>query len=132
MIFVDTSFWAAVRNRRDDQHAAAVSLLQLHGGEPFVTTNHVRGETWTLLRRRMGHASAVDFLTGIQLSPRVQVVFVGAEIEEDAIRWLGRHDERAYSFVDATSFLVMRDLKIADVLSFDSDFTAAGFRQLSP
>jgi len=59
-------------------------------------------------------------------------VFVGPDIEEDAVRWLRRHDERAYSFVDATSFLVMRDLKIADVLSFDSDFSAVGFRQLSP
>jgi len=132
VIFVDTSFWAAVRNRRDDHHPGAVSLLQRYGSEPFVTTNHVRGETWTLLRRRVGHASAVDFLNGIQRSPRVQIVFFGPDIEEDAVRWLRRHDERAYSFVDATSFLVMRDLKIADVLSFDSDFSAVGFRQLSP
>ena len=79
----------------------------------------------------MGHAPAVDFLTGLERSPRVQVVFVDQDIENDAIRWLRRHDERAYSFVDATSFLVMRDLKIVDALSFDSDFAAAGFRQLS-
>ena len=95
-------------------------------------TNHVRGETWTFLRRRMGHASAVDFSNEVERSEHLRIVFVGPEIEDDAIRWLRRHDERPYSFVDATSFLVMRDLKIADVLTFDSDFTAAGFRQLSP
>ena len=79
----------------------------------------------------MGHASAVDFLTEVERSEHLRIVFVGAEIEEDAIRWLRRHDERPYSFVDATSFLVMRDLKIADVLTFDADFTAAGFHQVS-
>jgi predicted nucleic acid-binding protein len=131
MIFVDTSFWAAMRNRRDDHHDAAVALLESQGGEPFVTTNHVRGETWTFLRRRVGHASAVDFVTELERSAHLQIVFVGPEIEDDAIRWLRRHDERPYSFVDATSFLVMRDLKIRDVLTFDSDFTAAGFRQVS-
>ena len=131
MIFVDTSFWAAIRNRRDQHHDAAVALLDRHGGESFITTNHVRGETWTLLRRRVGHASAADFLDEVERSARLRIVFVEPELEDDAIRWLRRHDERPYSFVDATSFLVMRDLKIMDALTFDSDFTAAGFRQVS-
>ena len=131
MTFVDTSFWAAIRNRRDQHHDAAVALLERQAGEPFITTNHVRGETWTFLRRRVGHASAVDFLTEVERSVHLRIVFVSPEIEDDAIRWLRRHDERPYSFVDATSFLVMRDLKITDVLTFDADFTAVGFRQVS-
>jgi len=131
VIFVDTSFWAAIRNRRDQHHDAAVALLERQGSESFITTNHVRGETWTFLRRRVGHASAVDFLTEVERSAHLRIVFVSPEIEDDAIRWLRRHDERPYSFVDATSFLVMRDLKITDVLTFDADFTAVGFRQMS-
>ncbi len=47
-----------------------------------------------------------------------------------ALRWLGRHDEREYSFVDATSFALMRSLRIRDALAFGGDFTAAGFREL--
>ena len=97
----------------------------------MITTNHVRGETWTFLRRRVGHGAAVDFITELDRSAHVRVVVVGPEIEDDAIRWLRRHDERPYSFVDATSFLVMRDLNVRDVLTFDSDFAAAGFRQVS-
>ena len=79
----------------------------------------------------MGHASAVDFLTEVERSAHLRIVFVGPEIEDEAIRWLRRHDERPYSFVDATSFLVMRDLKISNALTFDADFTAAGFHQVS-
>jgi predicted nucleic acid-binding protein len=41
-----------------------------------------------------------------------------------------RHDEREYSFVDATSFAVMRALRLRNALAFDGDFTAAGFVEL--
>lgn len=130
MIFVDTSFWVALRNRSDSSHDLAQSLLARHASEPLLTSNHVRGETWTLLRRRAGHRSAVDFLDSIDRSPRVRVVFVSEEVETAAVRWLRRHDEREYSFVDATSFALMRSLRIRDALAFDGDFSAAGFHEL--
>jgi predicted nucleic acid-binding protein len=130
VIFVDTSFWVALRNPRDGRHAEATSLLASVGPVQLVTTNHVRGETWTFLRARMGHHSAVACLDTIRRSPRIEVVAVPTEMEETALTWLRRHDERAYSFVDATSFALMRSLKIKNALAFDGDFTAAGFREL--
>ncbi len=130
MIFVDTSFWVALRNRRDSSHDTARMLLTAHGAEPLLTSNHVRGETWTFLRRRAGHRSAVDFLESIDRSPRLRLVVVSEDMESAALRWLRRHDEREYSFVDATSFALMRALRIRDALAFDGDFTAAGFREL--
>lgn len=130
MTFVDTSFWVALRNRRDGSHRIAQRLLEAHAAEPLVTSNHVRGETWTFLRRRAGHRSAVDFLEAIDHSPRVRLVFTSEDLENAALRWLRRHDEREYSFVDATSFALMRSLRIRDALAFDGDFTAAGFHEL--
>ncbi len=129
MIFVDTSFWVAFRNRRDQHHEEATALLA-GVEEPLVCTNHVRGETWTYLRRKAGHASALGFLDDLGRSGRVSVIHVVPEMEATAITWLRRHDERAYSFVDATSFALMRSMKIRDALAFDADFTAAGFREL--
>lgn len=130
MIFVDTSFWVALRNRRDSSHGLARTLLAKHAAEPLLTSNHVRGETWTFLRRRAGHRSAVDFLDSIDRSPRLRLLVVSPDLETAALRWLRRHDEREYSFVDATSFALMRSLRIRDTLAFDGDFTAAGFREL--
>jgi predicted nucleic acid-binding protein len=130
LIFVDTSFWVALRIRRDAHHAEAASALEAVDGSHLVTSNHVRGETWTFLRKRVGHASAVAYLRGIEGSPRLDVVHVSETTEGEALRWLRRHDERRYSFVDATSFALMRSLKIKDALAFDGDFTAAGFREL--
>lgn len=130
MIFVDTSFWVALRNRRDARHAEAAQLLSDHADAGLLTSNHVRGETWTFLRRRAGHRPAVDFLDSVERSPRLRVTTVDEALERAALRWLRRHDEREYSFVDATSFAVMRSLKVSEALAYDGDFAAAGFTEL--
>ncbi len=130
MIFVDTSFWVAASMRRDPRNETAAALLRDHSDESFITSNHVRGEAWTFLRRRAGHSYAVDFLDRINRSPRVRVAFVGEDLERQALRWLRGHDEREYSFVDATSFALMRSLRIREALAFDGDFSAVGFVEL--
>ena len=130
MIFVDTSFWIATNLPRDAHHPTARRLLQEHREDQLATTNHVLGETWTFIRRRATHEDAVGFLDRAGASPRLSIVHVSPELEEVALRWLRRHDERRYSFVDATSFALMRSMKIKDALAFDTDFTAAGFREL--
>jgi predicted nucleic acid-binding protein len=130
VIFADTSFWVALRNRRDAHHEDAKRLLTEHAGTQLTTTNHVRGETWTYLRRRSGHNGAVGFLDVIERSPRITVARVSDEAEQRALAWLRIHDEREYSFVDATSFIVMGARRIREALAFDGDFSAAGFTEL--
>jgi uncharacterized protein len=132
LIFVDTSFWVAARLRKDAHHGEAIALSESFGAERLVTSNHVRGETWTFLRRKDGHRTAVAFLDALSRTALVEVAPVSETLEEQALRWLKRHDEREYSFVDATSFALMRSLKIRDALAFDGDFAAAGFTELRP
>jgi predicted nucleic acid-binding protein len=130
VIFVDTSFWLALQIQRDPHHRDAAALLATHAAAPMVTTNHVRGETWTFLRRRAGHRSAVRFLDALDGSPRFDVIRVDDEVEREALAWLRHRDERQYSFVDATTFAVMRGRRIGEALAFDGDFGAAGFIEL--
>jgi len=131
MRFADTSFWFALQERRDRHHEDAKALVQAGVGRVCVS-NHVVGETWTLLCRRAGHAAAVGFIDRLAGLPGVEVVHVDAVLEADAWRWLRRHDEREYSFVDATSFAVMRRRRIHEALAFVDDFSAAGFVEIRP
>jgi predicted nucleic acid-binding protein len=132
VIFVDTSFWVGISFPRDDRHAAATSLFAAYRDNGLVTSNHVRGETWTVLRRRLGHRLAVSALRALEPGPRLRVEFVSRELENEAWTWLRRHDEREYTFVDATSFALMRKLRIREAFAFDCDFAAAGFVELRP
>lgn len=132
MIFADTSFWVALRNRRDPHHHDASALLVDRTEEVILTTNHVVGETWTYVRRRSGHSAGLGFLDLVGRSPRVRIHHVSETQERASLTWLRRHDERKYSFVDATSFAIMRDARLHEALAFDGDFSAAGFVELRP
>lgn len=136
MKFADTSWWVAWSLPDDGRHRHALALLShVGGGEQVLTTNHVVGETWTFLRRKDRHATALGFLDRVdRLSgdDRLVVHHVTADQEDRAWEWLRRRDERTYSFVDATSFRVMRDRRLREALAFDQDFSAAGFIELVP
>jgi predicted nucleic acid-binding protein len=130
VIFVDTSYWIALRNRRDTHHEEAERLARANTAAGLITTNHVCGETWTYLRRKAGFAAATGFLTAVRSSSLVAIRFVAEDVERLAWSWLQQHDEKGYSFVDATSFVTMQRLRLRQVLAFDGDFAAAGYQEL--
>jgi len=132
LIFVDSSFWVGLAFPRDNRHAEVRALHEVYARERLVTSNHVRGETWTVLRRRAGHHVAARALELLETAPRLRIEFISRDLEAEALRWLRRHDEREYSFVDASSFALMRWLRIREAFAFDGDFTAAGFVELRP
>lgn len=66
----------------------------------------------------------------VRAASQIRVEPVEASVIDEAWAWLRVHDERLYSFVDATSFVLMRKLRITDALAFDGDFAAAGFNEL--
>ena len=136
MKFADTSWWVAWSLPGDSRHADALALLNhLGAAEQVLTTNLIVGETWTFLRRKDGHPTALAFLDRVRLldeQTKLTVHRVTAEQEDKAWGWLRKHDERAYSFVDATSFQVMRDRRLREALAFNQDFAAAGFLELRP
>ncbi|MGC2191656.1 MAG: PIN domain-containing protein [Candidatus Dormiibacterota bacterium] len=129
MKFVDTSFFVALQFRRDRNHSQAQALWEQERGA-LLTSNQVLGETWTFLRRRLGHPEACRFVAAVRTSTTMVVRTVDEELEVEAWRWLVRHDERPYSFVDATSFTTMRRMRIREALAFDGDFSAAGFTEV--
>lgn len=136
MKFADTGWWVAWALPGDARHDASLGMLaRLGRSEQVLTTNLVVGESWTLLRRRDSHRSAVallDRLDQLIEGDRLVVHRVTEEQEVAAWEWLRKHDEREYSFVDATSFRVMRDRRLREALAFDQDFAAAGFIEAQP
>ena len=131
MKFADTGWWVAWALPNDTRHADALAMLERLGrSEQILTTNLVAGETWTFLRRKDSHRTAVAFLDRLETlssAERLVVHRVTEEQEAGAWEWLRRHDEREYSYVDASSFRVMRDRRMREAFAFDQDFAAAGF-----
>ncbi len=131
-VFVDTGAWFAIQIRDDEWHTAAARTLRqlLAGPHTLVTTNHVIGETYTLLRSSRGILAAMRFLEILPKSTRVQRIFVADEMEGRAFTLLRRYRDHDFSFVDATSFVTMRTQRIRCAFAFDRHFATAGFARI--
>ena len=125
MIFVDTGAWFAVAVRNDPDHEAAIRWLE-RNREPLITTDHVLAETATLIRMRdktaRGHRLAVEVASSLLRGQAGILQHVIAADLQTALQIFRDYSDHLFSFVDCTSFAVMKRLGIIHAFAFDSHF----------
>ncbi len=131
-VFVDTSglYAALVKNDETHERASAFLSLSAESKRRFVTTDYVLDETATLLKARR-HGHLVPALTeAILSSAACRVEWMDRERFELTLSFFARHQDKAWSFTDCFSFLLMDETKISEALTKDEHFRQAGFRPL--
>jgi predicted nucleic acid-binding protein len=123
-LFVDTSAWYAASDSSDQSNARSRAVLS--SGEVLVTTDHVLAETWTLIRYRIRRSAAERFWEGLRRGV-ARIELVNAADLETAWQIGQDYEDQDFSFVDRTSFAVMRRLGIERAASFDDDFAVFRF-----
>jgi predicted nucleic acid-binding protein len=123
-LFVDTSIWYAAADSSDASNSRAKTILRM--GEPLVTTDHVLSETWTLIRHRINRRAAERFWEVLR-SGAASIEMAGAADLEAAWQIGAAFRDQDFSFVDRTSFAVMRRLGIERAASLDDDFAIFRF-----
>lgn len=136
-LFVDTWGWLALADARDPAHSQVVAERRLRTTPgALVTTDYVLDETITRLFARCQHAVAQQFCdalveageTGFLTVERISAARFSAAYQM-RVRYRDKPD---ISFTDLTSFAVMKDLGITNVLTADAHFTQVhlGFRRV--
>jgi len=126
-VWVDTSGIYAVLDRDDTNHERARIAWQnlIEKDTALVTTNYVLVETFALIQRRLGLAALRTFCA--DCLPLVHTHSVEGEDHVAALAAVMAANERALSFVDTTSFQVMRRLGVREAFAFDGHFATHGF-----
>jgi uncharacterized protein len=127
MVFVDTGALFARYYKRDSLHRTAVAAWQTLEG-PLVTTNHILGETLTLLTRRVGYAFAANLASRVYASVELDVIYTTREEEQEALPFFRKFADQRVGFTDCISFAVMRRNGIRTAFTFDRHFVDAGFK----
>jgi predicted nucleic acid-binding protein len=128
--FADTSGRYALLVSTEESHAEVASAFAriLEHSRPLLTTNYVLVETAALLQRRIGMGAVRDLEERIM--PCCTVRWITEALHRRAWERFIRADRRGLSLVDCTSFELMQQEGIDDVLALDLDFADAGFRLL--
>lgn len=131
-VFFDTWGWLAIAHRDDQRHAEATAFYRdflVAGGVP-VTTDYILSETISLLRARTSSQGTERFIDGM-LDVRSSGKIVIERIDEE--RWSAAwklskkfRDKPDISFVDFTSFVVMKELRMTEALTADRHYELVG------
>ncbi len=130
--FFDTSAYVALTDTSDRFHADAARLVEriIAGRLPRVTTNYVLAEAYPRIRRKLGHATAVQFGEGIRrdvAAGNLNIVYADVALDDAAWEIFKKYADQDFSFVDCTSFAWLRQRPECEVFAFDEDFTWMGF-----
>ncbi|MBI5179795.1 MAG: PIN domain-containing protein [Nitrospirae bacterium] len=131
-IFIDTSAWFALADKDDAYHKKAASIYPslLKSHTSLVTSNLIIAESYILILKELGHDAAINFLEGIKTSPRIFKIYSNEEIETDAEEILAKYDDHDFSYADAVSFAIMKELKIKKAFCFNKHFLTAGLEKI--
>jgi uncharacterized protein len=129
-IFVDTSAWFALNNRRDQYHRQARDFVASLKSSPilFFTTDYIIDETLTLLRFKVSHREAAAFLRIFSRSRLIVREQANPGQLKRAEEIFLRCRDKFWSFTDCVSLAFMEEKRLEDAFTFDSNFSQFGLR----
>ena len=125
-VFVDASYWIALRDRNEERHTRARRLGTELAAQrtPLCTTTFVFAEVYAyfarspVLREQLIH----DFWE----SGAIRLIDPAYTDQEEAIRLLLSQPDKDYSFCDAVSCVIIRQFDLRRVAAFDHHFHQFG------
>lgn len=133
-VFADTSALYAMVDRNDAGHNAVREAVihLLAARRRLVVTDYVLAETVNLANARGGAHVGLRVLDLVEQSAGLRIEWIGADRFSTTRTFFRKHSDQGYSFTDCTSFVLMKELRLTDVLTTDRHFRTAGFQVLLP
>ena len=131
-IFVDTHYWVAMINPRDQWRERAVLVSGGLGTHRLVTSDEVLTEVLNYFSdaRKELRIKSANEIRAILLNKYVEVVSCSHLAFLDAIDFYEARPDKGYSLTDCISMNVCRERGITDVLTHDDHFKQEGFAVL--
>lgn len=128
--FLDTSAILALFDADDPRHPAVDSAWQelVLSDEPLISSNYILVETLALVQRRLGMDAVQSVYRDI--IPLLEIEWLDEEVHQKAMTAFLQASRRRLSFVDCSSFEVMRKRGITRALTVDGHFKEHGFEQI--
>ena len=133
-LFVDTSGWGNLVDRSQPFHSLAATLYRLarQQNHKIITTNYIMAELVALLTSplRLTRPQIITFVESLRQSSYIEILHIDAETDTQAWQLLSSREDKNWSLVDCSSFVVMQQRNITEALTNDYHFEQAGFVRL--
>lgn len=130
--FVDTVCWIGLLNKDDELHKTTDKEYKrlMESGAHLVTTTAVLNEVANALSAPGLRSAVIEFCNCLELSLRVDIVFVDQDLWANGWRLYKARSDKAWSLTDCFSIVVMEREGLKKVLTNDKHFEQAGFQAI--
>ncbi|MXX11053.1 MAG: type II toxin-antitoxin system VapC family toxin [Nitrospira sp. SB0677_bin_15] len=130
-VFVDTVYWIAIANPKDQWRQAAEDAREQLGNARLVTTEEVLTEFLTALSKRPRLRDiVVRVVRGILGNPNVKVIPQSRDSFQRGLRRYEERPDKGYSLQDCISMNAMDSESITEILTNDHHFEQDGYTVL--
>jgi predicted nucleic acid-binding protein len=131
-VFVDTLYWIAITNPKDQWHQAAVNASRRLAGCHLVTTEEVLTEVLNAFSEagRVLRQEAVTLVRDLHADATVTIHPQSHQTFLSGLALYEARPDKGYSQTDCISMNTMRQEGITEVLTHDNHFTQEGFQIL--
>jgi predicted nucleic acid-binding protein len=123
-LFVDTLYWSALINRRDQWHERVLVASVAWRGVSLVTTEEVLSEFLTFVASfgPQTRATAANLVDEILRDPTIEVLPQSHASFTAGLALYQARPDKPYSLIDCVSMQRMRELGLTEALTYDQHF----------
>jgi predicted nucleic acid-binding protein len=125
-VFVDTFYFLALVNPRDQAHARALAFTAAFQGQ-MLTTVWVLAEFGDAMSDPRNRLEFIATLNDIRANPQMTIVPPDQALFDEGVQFYANRLDKEWSLTDCISFVVMQREGITDALTGDHHFEQAGF-----
>ncbi len=133
-IFVDTSGWGNLVDKSQPYHQLMVQLYREAKQQKrrLITSNYVITEVVALLTSplRIPRSRIISFVNSLKQSPYIDIIHIDKEKDNETWILLSSREDKEWSLVDCSTFIIMKQRGILEALTNDVHFEQAGFISL--
>lgn len=133
-LFVDTSGWGNLVDKSQPYHSLMVQLYRSakQQNRRLITSNYIITEVVALFTSplKLPRHQIISFVNSLKTSSYVEIIHINQEIDDLAWNLLSNREDKQWSLVDCSSFIIMNQNNILEALTNDVHFEQAGFIRL--
>lgn len=128
-VFGDAWYWIALLHPKDQGHARAIEISRKIRGRHIVTSEMVLTEVVSQFARSGPYwrNKAVETVHKLATSPGITIIIQTHAQFEAALTEFEKYSDKNVGVTDCSSFIVMRERGIFEVLTADPHFKEVGF-----
>jgi uncharacterized protein len=133
-LLIDTSGWGNLIDPTQPFHQQTAMLYRAARQQKhrILTTNYIITEVVALLTSplRISRPQIIAFVQSLRDSPYIEILHIDPETDAQSWQLLASRQDKAWSLVDCSSFIVMQHNNITQALTNDHHFEQAGLIRL--